>query len=71
MAFTTRFHLVCECDGFECNKTIELPLDRAEEIQRMRNLFVIAKGCPTGPKATDKLVEKCDGYSLYADESAD
>lgn len=54
----------CECESFDCNKKIELPLDVAMEISRNGHI-VIVDGCKNGANPTDTLVEKGIGYSIY------
>ena len=60
---TTTFQ--CECFDFLCDKSVELPIEVAQEIID-KGYFVIVDGCQTGPSKLDRLIEKRNGYSLYA-----
>ena len=54
----------CECDSVKCLEIIELPVDTLREIRQNQHL-VILDSCKGGPQASDTLVEKREGYSLY------
>lgn len=54
---------LCECNSFECRKTINMT--PADEMGRARDTFAIANDCTVGPDPTDVLVEKREGFSWY------
>ena len=55
----------CECNSFECTKTIELPAEEAQAILLLGDVFVIVDDCEIGPSPTDILHEAREGYTLY------
>lgn len=56
--------LQCECNSFDCTERYSISLLSAAKTGQ----FVrIAHTCKYGPDPTDRLVEKCEGYSLYDD----
>jgi hypothetical protein len=59
--------LLCECNSFGCIAKIEVSTEEATKIYNA-GLIPIVNGCPTGPDASDELVEDCKGYSLYRGE---
>lgn len=58
---------LCMCDSLSCDKSIQLPLEEALEVFP-NGLVLIVDGCVNGPSATDKFVEKREGYTLYREE---
>jgi len=59
--------VLCTCDSWHCDKSIQIPIDIALEI-RQKGYVVIVDGCRNGPSSTDALVEKRDGYALYKEQ---
>lgn len=57
--------LLCECNGFDCQKTIDIPFEKAKEIKRIPSSIIIVDGCSTGSDASDTFVKKELGYSIY------
>jgi len=60
----TNILILCECDSWDCAKSVHLPLNMAFALQKL-GYVVIANGCPQGPKQTDTLLEECGGYKVY------
>ena len=59
--------LLCECNGDDCQKTIDLPLEEAQRIEGLKRVIIV-DGCPTGPEPTDVLVSKETGYTIYKED---
>ena len=57
--------VLCECDSFECDACINLPMDEALRAKIRSDTVVIVDGCVRGPEPTDTLLKKCNGYSIY------
>ncbi len=60
--------LLCECNGLDCDKTMEMSLEDAQKIDHNLGLVIIVDGCVTGPDATDTLFEIKSGYSIYQEQ---
>jgi len=65
--------ILCECNSFNCKKTIDVPFKEALEIRRMSLSFqhriIIVEGCPHGAELTDTLISKKCGYSIYQEQT--
>lgn len=58
--------IFCECNSFDCDKTIDIPLNELDAI-RDKDLrsIIIVNGCPRGAEPTDVLISHKEGYSVY------
>lgn len=61
--------LVCECNSARCYKAVSVSLEVAQKIQAVPGQIVIVDGCRKGPDATDTLVRKGRGYTVYQERT--
>ena len=54
----------CECNSISCTLSMDMYLPVYLGISR-KGFVVILDGCERGPKFTDRLIERRDGYSIY------
>lgn len=57
---------LCECDSFICKKKIRLSTNDYGEIMKGGKKCIIVDGCETPISKGDTLLEKKEGYSVYA-----
>lgn len=58
--------MLCECMSYTCRKSIDLPVKDAEEAH-LGGKIIIVDGCTTESESTDVLIEKKQGYSIFAE----
>lgn len=58
--------MLCECNSFDCRKTIDLSTEEAQRAEGLHRVLIV-DGCPTGPEPTDTLVSKESGYTIYTE----
>lgn len=57
--------VLCECESFNCSKSIKISYEKSMEIRKNPNAIIIIDGCIRGPNKTDTLISEEQGYSIY------
>jgi hypothetical protein len=57
---------LCTCNTYSCSLSVEIEEEEALRIG-LAGEVIIVHGCRGGPDLADALIERREGYDLYAD----
>ena len=61
-------NLLCECNSFDCKKTVAVSLEKAKEAKAIPNSVIIVDGCTVGADSLDIFVQRESGFTIYSDK---